>query len=133
MQVQVNNKKVNIPDSVIAQYVKSLDISEEEAVQMYLDDEGYTTNDQVEEMTKKAKVNKTDKVVAQSKVERKKVERKAPENPLKENIIAYLYDILSKNNTIYNIKVENKTKIITFMAENKQFKLDLVQKREKKA
>lgn len=133
MKIKVNDKMVEIPEKEIAQFVKSLDISEEEAIQMWLDDHDYTTNAEVEELTKKAKKNKTDKIVVQSKVEKTKTERKPKENPLKQAIIQDIFNYLSKNPTLYNIKIENPTKIITFFAENKEFKLDLVEKRAKKA
>lgn len=130
----INGKNVNIPDKEIANFVKTLEISEEEAIQMWLDDNDYTTNEQVEELTKKAKANKTDKVVAQNdKRQRKQVERKPKENPLKQAIINDIYNFLSKNATITNVKIENPTKIITFIAEGKEFKLDLIEKRVKKA
>ena len=53
-----NGKEINIPDADIKNYMKTLDLTEEEAIEMYLDDEGYTENDEVEELTKKAKENK---------------------------------------------------------------------------
>lgn len=132
MIVAINKKNVNIPDKEIESFMKSLDISKEEAIEMWLDDHDYTVNEQVEELTKKAKANKTDKIVVQSKVEKKKTERKPKENPLKQAIISDIYKFLAQNNTITSLKIENPTKIITFIAEGKQFKLDLVEKRAKK-
>lgn len=129
----INGKNVNIPDKEIQQFMKSLDISEVEAVEMWLDDHDYTTNAEVEELTKKAKANKTDKIVVQSKVEKAKTERKPKENPLKQAIIQYLYDFLSKNDTLQGLKIENPTKTIDFIAENKHFSLNLVEHRPKKA
>lgn len=133
MKKEFNGKILNIPDEEIATFMKMLDISEEEAVQMWLDDNDYTTNEEVEELTKKAKENKTDKIVVQSKVNKAKTERKPKENPLKKDIITEFYKFLLQNDKISNVKIENPTKIITFVAENKHFKLDLVEKREKKA
>lgn len=132
MEINVNNKKIKISDEWLKNTMKTLDISKEEAVQMFLDDEGYTVNQEVEELTKKAKINKTDKIVVRSKAENKKTERKPRENPLKQAIIQDIYQFLAQNPTIYNVKIENKTKIISFMVENRNFKLDLVEKREKK-
>ena len=54
-------------------------------------------------------------------------------NDLKKDIITEFYKFLLQNDKISNVKIENPTKIITFTAENKHFKLDLVEKREKKA
>ena len=128
----INGKNVNIPDKDIQNFMKSLDISEDEAIAMWLDDNDYTTNEQVEELTKKAKINKTDKIVVQSKVNKAKTERKPKENPLKQAIIEDIYKFLSKNSTLQNVKVVNNTKTTDFYAENKYFSINLVEHRPKK-
>ena len=129
----VNGKNVKIPDEVIANFMKSLKITEEDAVQMWLEDEGYFENEEVEEMTKKAKANKTDKIVATDKTKaRAKTERKPKENPLKTKIIKYLFDYLVKNGSLLAVDITNPTKSIDFIAENKHFTLNLVEHREKK-
>lgn len=132
MKKIVNGKNVNIPDDTIKKYMETLELTEEEAIQTYLEEEGYLENEEVEEMTKKAKINKTDKIVVQSKVEKKKTERKPTENPLKQAIIEDIYKFLTQNGTLYNIKIVNKTKTIDFYAENKYFSLNLVEHRPKK-
>lgn len=132
MKKMVNGKNVNIPDDTIKKYMETLELTEGEAIQTYLEEEGYLENEEVEEMTKKAKINKTDKIVVQSKVEKKKTERKPTENPLKQAIIEDIYKFLTQNGTLYNIKVVNKTKTIDFYTENKYFSLNLVEHRPKK-
>lgn len=128
----INGKNVNIPDKDIQNFIKSLDISEDEAIAMWLDDNDYTINEQVEELTKKAKINKTDKIVVQSKVNKAKTERKPKENPLKQAIVEDIYKFLSKNSTLQNVKIVNNTKTIDFYAENKYFSINLVEHRPKK-
>ena len=132
MKKMVNGKNVNIPDDTIKKYMETLELTEKEAIQTYLEEEGYLENAEVEEMTKKAKINKTDKIVVQSKVEKKKTERKPTENPLKQAIIEDIYKFLTQNSTLYKIKIVNKTKTIDFYAENKYFSLNLVEHRPKK-
>lgn len=132
VNVKVNGKEYNIPKVTINQYCKSLDITEKEAIDMWLTDRDIITNEEVEILTKKAKTNKTDKIVVQSKVDKVKTERKPKENPLKSAIINDLYNFLTKNATLYNVKVVNGTKTIDFYAENKYFSLNLVEHRPKK-
>lgn len=132
MQVKVNGKTYNIPEDTIEHYMKSLDITEDEAIQMWLDDRDITVNEEVEELTKKAKANGTDKIVVQSKVEKVKTERKPKENPLKELLIADIYKFLAKDSEISALKVTNKTKTIDFMVNDKSFSLNLVEHRPKK-
>lgn len=132
MKYNYQGKIINIPDKDIKKFMEFLDLTEEEAINMWLDDNDYTTNEAVEELTKKAKINKTDKIVVQSKVEKAKTERKPKENPLKTSIINYLYKFLAENPTLLDVNIANPTKSIDFIAENKHFTLNLVEHRPKK-
>ena len=134
MIVKIKNKEVKVPEEEIKKNMKILDITEEEAIQMYLEDEGYEVNEEVEKLTKKAKENNI-KIRGDSDKPRAKrnVERKA--NPVKEEVIQILAQTLANygNLNIYNVKVENVGKLITFNVGERQFKLDLVEKRPPKA
>ena len=130
MQVKIDKKTIIIKDSEIKQLMKSLDITEQEAVETWLFDHDYATNEQVEILSKKAKANKTDKIVATDKTTRKPVERVAKENPTKEFLVNQLYQALQP--IAQNIAITNKNKLIEFCYQDKQFKLDLIEKRQKK-
>lgn len=133
MIYELNNKKINIPDEQIKNNMKILDITKQEAIQMYLEDEGYLENEEVQTLTQKAKENKTDKIVATDKTKlRAKVNREPKQNPDKEFIIDQIWQLLSSFEGTEHIKIENPTKIVTFMYHNKEFKVDLVEKRKKK-
>lgn len=133
MEIKVNNKVVKIPQKEIDNLMKTLELTEQEAIETWLDDNDYTTNEQVEELTKKAKVNGTTKICARVNVENKKVERERKANPTKALIIDQLWQKLAEIEHISNLKVENKEKLITFSLNGNDYKLDLVQKRAKKA
>lgn len=133
MEIKVNNKVVKIPQNEIDNLMKTLELTEQEAIETWLDDNNYTTNEQVEELTKKAKANGTTKIGARVNVENKKVERERKENPTKALIIDQLWQKLAEIEHISNLKVENKEKLITFSLNGNDYKLDLVQKRAKKA
>lgn len=133
MEIKVNNKVVKIPQKEIDNLMKTLELTEQEAIETWLDDNDYTTNEQVEELTKKAKANGTTKIGARVNVENKKVEREHKENPTKALIIDQLWQKLAEIEHISNLKVENKEKLITFSLNGNDYKLDLVQKRAKKA
>lgn len=121
------------PRAEIEKFMKSLDITEQEAIDLWLEDNGLKEEcEEVKELTAKAKANKTDKIIVQSKAEKTKTERKPRENPLKTAIINYLFNILAKNNTLLDVKITNTTKSIDFIAENKHFTLNLVEHRPKK-
>ena len=132
MKYKIENKEVNIPDEEIKKLMKTLDLTEQEAIDTWLTDNDYTTNEQVEKLTKKAKVNGTTKIGARVNIENKKVVRERKENPTKAFIIEQLWQKLAEIDHIYNLKVENKEKLITFTYNGNDYKLDLVQKRQKK-
>ena len=74
-----NGKKIRIPDEEIKANMR-LGISEAEAIQLWLEDEGYEENEEQNELDKKAKDNRITATIHQARAEttkeRKKVERK---------------------------------------------------------
>ena len=131
-----NGKIVNIPDKDIENFQKTLDISKEEAIEMWLDDNDYTVNETVEELTEKAKKNRISATIHQAKAENQKKERKPrekKENPLKKQIIDAIYAGLCSNleeNVIIDIK--NDEKYIDLCINGLDFTINLVQHRPKK-
>ena len=134
MLYNLNGKNIKIPDEEIKKNMEILDLSEEEAIQLYLEDEGYLENKEVAELTKKAKDSGIMSTIhgAKSDKPKAKVERERKENPTKERIIAEIGKFLCQLDGISNVNIANIGKIIEFDCENKHFKLDLIQKREKK-
>ena len=131
MQVKISDKKtIIIKDKEIKDLMKNLDITEQEAVETWLFDHDYTSNEQVEILSKKANANKTDKIVVTDKITRKKVERTPKENPTKEFLVSQMYQALQP--IVQNINIINKNKLIEFTYNDKVFKLDLVEKRQPK-
>lgn len=131
MIYELNGKNIRIPDEEIKKNMQILEISQDEAIQMYLEDEGYLENEVVEELTKKAKENGTAKVKAKSDKVRKPVKRERKPDEEKEKIIEILQNAL-KNEGIA-AEITNKSKIIEFSIENNHYKLDLIKKRPKKS
>lgn len=73
-----NGKTVNIPDAEIEKNMKALEISKKEAIEMWLFDNDYEDNEEVDEMTVKAKaVKRYEKGDAPRKTSKK--ERKVDE------------------------------------------------------
>lgn len=134
MVYNLNGKNIKIPDEDIKRNMEILDLSEDEAIQLYLEDEGYLENEEVAELTKKAKDSGIMSTIHGAKAEKPKakVERERKENPTKERIIAEIGKFLCQLDGISGVNITNIGKIIEFECENKHFKLDLIQKREKK-
>ena len=57
MKYNFNEKILNIPDAELEKSIKLFNLSKEEAIQLWLDDNDYTTNEVVEELSEKAKKN----------------------------------------------------------------------------
>lgn len=128
-----NGKTIRIPKATIANLMKNLDLDEEDAIQVYLEDEGYEINEEQEELTKKAKDNRITASIhkAEGKTrEKRKVERKP--NPDKEALIAGLAEYLGDLEEVDNVAVVNVGKLITFTFKGKAMKIDLIETRVKK-
>ena len=135
----VNGKTVNIPGAEIKNYMKSLGIDEEEAIEMWLDDEGYTENEEQMELEQKAKdsgimrdihgASAMDKT--KSKSAKPKVVKVSDE---KRDLFDLIYDTLRD----YQVDFDGKTtilkenKLIQFEINGKTFKIDLIEQRPKK-
>ena len=133
MKYNLDGKEIRIPDEEIKRYVETMHITEEEAIQIYLEDEGYLENEEQEALCAKAKENRvTAHLGARQNVENKKTERERKANPVKENLIAEFAKVLEAMPAAYDIKIENTAKIITFKVDGREFKLDLIEKRQKK-
>lgn len=124
-----NGKNVKVAKKWVDTACQKLDIDIDTALEMWLEDNDYLENEEQNALDKKAKENKI-KLGATEKTERKKVVRERKPNIVKENIIKNLENCVKSFAT--DVKVENVGKIITFSYENKQFKIDLTEKRVKK-
>lgn len=131
-----NGKVVKAMTSYLENMVKNLDIDMDEAVLTWLEDEGYLENEEQEELCAAAKENKSlaaaRKGIRDGAKEKKKVVRTVKENPVKEEIILNLVEKLNSIEKVSEIVIENKSKIITFKVGDREFKLDLIEKRKPK-
>ena len=132
MTYDFNGKKIRIADSEIENLVKGLNISTEQAIQIWLEDEGYLDNEEQNNLDKKAKESKITATVHQAKSdnrkERKPRERKPDEE--KEKIISNLAKFLE--NSTENVKITNISKIIEFDIGENHYKLYLVRQKKTK-
>ena len=139
IEYELEGKTIRIPRELIEKSMEFLDVDEEEAIEIYLEDEGYLINEEQEALCKKTKENKSLNVIKakataapKKETEKKKTqrERTVKANPTKEKIIEEIAKVLPSIAT--DIVIENKAKIITFKIEDKEFKIDLTEKRKKK-
>jgi hypothetical protein len=129
MTYNLNGKNIRIPDADIENFMKMLDLSKDEAVKMWLEDEGYLENAEVEELTAKAKENKVSHEAKANKP-RKSVKRERKPDEEKENLIEILANCLK--NAGFDTEITNKSKIIEFNVGENHYKLDLIKQRQPK-
>lgn len=134
MKYNLNGKNINIPDADIERSMKSLELTKEEAIQMWLEDEGYLENEEQEELERKAKENRITATIHQAttKDPRKKTqkERVRKENPTKEMVIREIAALLPK--FAEDVEVLNVGKLISFRIGEEKYEIDLKQKRKPK-
>ena len=134
MTYDFNGKKIRILDSDIENSMKTLDLTKEEAIQMWLEDEGYLENEEQEALEKKAKETRITTTIhqASSKDVKKKTqkERIPKEDVTKERVIAEIADFLPK--FAENVQILNKNKLISFQIGEDLFEIDLKRKRKPK-
>lgn len=130
-----NGKTINISDKEVENSMKLLELTKEEAIQLWLEDNDYLVNEELEELDAKAKKVKIDHE-AQSTKPRKKSEkpRTVKVSDAKKEFFSqlsqFLTDFSAENDANCTILKENKLFQVEFGGEI--FKLDLIQQRKPK-
>ena len=135
MMYEINGKKIRIPDGDILRLKSTMKISAEEAVKIWLEDEGILHNEEQENLCKKAKDSgimrtihgASAKTAETTPTQRERVKK---ENPTKGKIIAEVAKLLIE--FADDVNVTNPEKLIEFTMNGNDYKLDLTQKRKKK-
>ena len=128
-----NGKKYFMEVAKVDNLQKQLKISEFEAIEMWLEDNGYLVNEEQNALDMKAKGNKVKLTTNTEKPKAKtQKERVAKSNPDKEYIVGAVAEFLEEIVGKDNVNIENKAKLITFDYKGASYKLDLVQKRKSK-
>lgn len=128
-----NGKKYFMEVAKVDNLQKQLKISEFEAIEMWLEDNGYLVNKEQNALDMKAKGNKVKLTASTEKPKAKtQKERVVKSNPDKEYIVGVVAEFLEEIVGKDNVNIENKAKLITFNYKGEDYKLDLVQKRKSK-
>ena len=135
MKYEYNGKTLNIPDDFIQNAMKNLSIDEDEAIQLWLEDNDYEVNEEQLALDAKAKANVkvANNVKARAAEPSKKKtqrERVKKEDPTKEGVIAALAKALPELANAENVTIVNAGKLITFTIGEDPYKLALVRQRK---
>lgn len=116
-------RTVNIPEEDIKRSKSAFGLSNKEAIDMWLVDEGYLTDPTVEELNAKAKANG---VKGGSK--KRAVNRK--EDHVKRALIASLFDYILMYDGVDSAAVRNPERIISFTLGDDTYEITLSKKRK---
>lgn len=129
-----NGKVVNIPDKDIENYMKSLELSKDDAIDLWLEDNDYQVNDELEELDAKAKKVKINhQASAIDKTEKKdRKPRTVKISDEKQKLFDEIYHNLVE---IYGgtVEIVKENKLMTVKVGEKTFKIDLIEQRAKKS
>ena len=137
MRYNLNGKNINIPDAEIQKSMKVLEISKEEAIQMWLEDEGYLDNEEQMELEKKAKENRITATIhdAGNKAKRKHSKPKTVKvSDEKQALFAEIHEKLCEycDEIDGTCEVLKENKLISVKIGEKTFKIDLIEQRPPK-
>ena len=134
VDVKGRQKTINIPDTTIKEYEKCFELSTEDAIKMYLEEEGYLDNAELDELEEKAEKNKVSvRGEAKSKTERKKTSKPKvvkvsdTKKELFSKISQFLTDTFGEN-----AEILKENKLIQVKIGEDMFKIDIIQQRKPK-
>ena len=130
MVVKVNDKSVKIPDETINKYIDKLSLTKDEAIALYLEEEGYQVNAEYEELDKKAKQVKILKGAKAATPSKPRKPRTVKISDEKQELFGYIVNAL---NAEYSAEILKENKLISIKIGDKVFKLDLIEQRKPKA
>lgn len=135
MVYEINNKKVNIPDEVIKNYMVKYEITEQESIEMWLFDNDLMENEEVDRLTQKAKDNKVISTIHQaSAVDKTKKKSKPKTVKVSDEKKTLFNQIFSELQYEYgeNAQIVKENKLITVKVGEKSFKIDVIETRPPK-
>ena len=130
MQYKVNNKTINIPDSEINNSMKALDLTKEEAIQLWLEDNDYEENEEQNALDEKAKKVKIQHGAVEEKPKTAKP-RTVKISDEKKQLFHTIYSaILEYENS--NVEILKENKLFQIKIGEKIFKVDVIEQRTPK-
>lgn len=131
MKYTVNGKSVNIPNEELEKSMKLLELTQDEAIQLWLEDNGFEENEEqnaLDEKAKKVKVNHGAGESGKSKTSKPRTIVVSDEKKeLFDEIFSNLADVYGEN-----AKIEKENKLIIVKIGEKTFKIDLIEQRKPK-
>lgn len=128
-----NGKVVKIPQKMLDSYMKNLELTLEEAIQTYLEDEGYMENEEQQNLCQIAKDNRITATIhraGQGVKKKQSKPRTVKTSDEKQSLFTELYNFLKENHE--NVEILNQNKLIRVQIGDLFFKIDLIEQRKPK-
>ena len=126
-----NGKILNIPKAEIEKSMKVLNLSFEDAIQMWLEDNEYLENEEQNHLCEIAKMNKITQNIHKAGAKDKKNSKKpktVKTSTEKTELFNEILQNLTENHQ--NVKILNQNKLIQVEINGKIFKIDLIEQRK---
>ena len=131
MIYKINGKRVQIPKAEIEKNMEKLELSESEAIQLWLEDNGYEVNEEQEILDSKAKQIKIDYGVDKEKGKKLSSPKKVKVSNEKKELYHKVYsELLTYGNS--NVTILKEYKLIQVKIGEKTFKIDIIETRPPK-
>ena len=131
MIAKVHGKEYNIPNTEIKKLMNTLEISQTEAVKLWLADNDVIVNEEqqaLDDKAKKVKIKHGAEGVDKTKKEKKPRTTKVSDE--KKDIFQTILQNLQEN--YENVEILKENKLILVKIEEKTFKIDLIEQRKPK-
>ena len=127
-----NGKILNIPKAEIEKSMKILNLSFEDAIEMWLEDNEYLENEEQNHLCEVAKMNKITQNIHKARAKGKKTSKKPKTVKVSTEKIELFTKILQNLTENYqNVEVLKENKLISVEINGKTFKIDLIEQRPK--
>jgi ABC-type sugar transport system ATPase subunit len=128
-----NGKLLNIPKKEIEKSMKLLDLSLTDAIQMWLEDEGYLDNEEQNHLCEVAKMNKITQNIHQAGEKGRKSSQKPKTVKVSDEKVELFKEILENlQENHQNVEILKENKLISVEINGKIFKIDLIEQRKPK-
>ena len=133
MRYNFNGKSLNIPDAELKKSMKILGMTKEEAIEMWLEDEGYLENEEQIELGQKAKENKITATIHGASATEKQKQSKPKTVKVSDEKQKLFNEICCNLDDLhYNFTILKENKLIQVKIGEKVFKIDLIEQRPPK-
>ena len=131
MKYTVNGKTVNIPNEELEKSMKVLELTKEEAIQLWLEDNGFEENEEQNVLDEKAKKVKVNHGAGDSGKSKTAKPRTVVVSDEKKELFSEIFSNLA---SIYgeNAKIEKENKLIIVKVADRTFKIDIIEQRKPK-